>query len=365
MDLARFQNRMRDPYCCTGLADIAPAEGPPPPPAGGPPPPPDLKPTDTPLPQPDLPTPTDVGTPLDQGPTTFTKMNAPGGATNQLTSVWGRSATDVWTVGSGGAVWRLDGGKWKALPSTSTKYLNTVTGFGATDVIVAGNDHALMRCAPASGCGPPSLLKSSTYNKHAWRDVWCFAAYCLMVGYDNNASGAGRYYRVSTSGVATPCPHGSPEMSGKLMGLWAADLNNAVLVGTGGNVFHVGPSSRKSRSIPASPNYLHDAWGASLTDIWVVGSTVKLGGKQAAVAHWDGNKWTVVNPGVAETLLAVWGRSSSDVWAVGHLGKVVHYDGAKWSTVSVPSTKALFGVWGTTSGQVFVVGAGGTILRRK
>jgi len=106
---------------------------------------------------------------------------------------------------------------------------------------------------------------------------------------------------------------------------------------------------------------LQDIWGASLTDIYVVGAAGR-------VLHFDGNTWMPMQSGTELTLLAVWGFAPDDVYAVGfnpqsfgnpaaQKGIILHYDGVAWSEVQHGQTDTFFrDVWGSGPRDVFVVG---------
>ncbi|MHC5036049.1 MAG: fibronectin type III domain-containing protein, partial [Planctomycetota bacterium] len=112
-------------------------------------------------------------------------------------------------------------------------------------------------------------------------------------------------------------------------------------------------------------NYLYGLWGASGTDVFAVGSS-------NSILHWDGSRWSTMNP--AKTSMAffdVWGASGTDVFAVGgyrtfhtFAGQAYHYDGTSWSAMTLPNAYTpLYGVWGASGTNVFAVGMGGRIFQ--
>jgi hypothetical protein len=101
--------------------------------------------------------------------------------------------------------------------------------------------------------------------------------------------------------------------------------------------------------------WLLDVWGSSGSDVFAVG-------EQGTILHYDGAEWAAMDPGVDGSLYAVWGTSGTDVHVVGEVcsgtgcrGVVLHYDGAGWAEVGPDTNASLRGVW-TGGGQVFVVG---------
>ena len=131
-------------------------------------------------------------------------------------------------------------------------------------------------------------------------------------------------------------------------------------------------------------------------------------GRYGVILHYDGSSWSQMssityNSLTLNTLMGVWGSSSSDVFAVGDGGTILHYDGNSWSEygaaappimalresgvalhrmslpwspgalsctitaadrspMSLGVSNSLYGVWGSSSSDVFAVGNFGIIL---
>jgi len=61
----------------------------------------------------------------------------------------------------------------------------------------------------------------------------------------------------------------------------------------------------------------------------------------------------------------VWGASSTDVYVVGQPGLIYHWDGSAWQREASPVDVALTDVWGDGEGTVYVTGHRGVILRKR
>jgi hypothetical protein len=156
-------------------------------------------------------------------------------------------------------------------------------------------------------------------------------------------------------------------------------------------------------------------WGTSSTDVFAVGGPLGNDGFDALALHFDGQAWTDLQPGGADSFWWVHGLSSTDVWMVGENGRIAHYDGTAfeehesgttatlwgaiafaaddawavggmpggeatgpddvvlhwdgtaWEPVVLPGeplSRALFKIWGTSSDDLFVVGEYGAIWHR-
>ncbi len=68
-----------------------------------------------------------------------------------------------------------------------------------------------------------------------------------------------------------------------------------------------------------------DIWGTGPSDVWVATG-------DAALAHFDGEAWTVVdNEEFVGGISGLWGDAADDVWGVGPSGTIAHFDGERWS----------------------------------
>jgi len=141
-----------------------------------------------------------------------------------------------------------------------------------------------------------------------------------------------------------------PQLLNQLSGLVNGPNNSVVAVGDDGLVLRLANNVWDCPETIGSVQ-LHDAWGLSPSDFWVVGS-------QGALRHWDGQSWqSVTVPGLGGVdLWRVLGLSTKSIWAVGAMGTVLHFDGMTWSKVSYPNTETLYGLWLSPEGDVWVVG---------
>jgi hypothetical protein len=113
-------------------------------------------------------------------------------------------------------------------------------------------------------------------------------------------------------------------------------------------------------------------WGASGTDVFVVGSYFNDPAERPAVIlHYDGSVWSRMpnmpdpEPPNQTVLFSIWGTSSSNLYAVGTLeygeDLILQYNGAAWtaawtSNFGFGTSASLGGVWGPSDSEVFSVG---------
>ena len=131
-------------------------------------------------------------------------------------------------------------------------------------------------------------------------------------------------------------------------------------------------------SIVSSPSSIYSAdilegvSAVSAKDIWAVGNVFAGGtiGTLAEIEHWDGTKWSLVNPannGQNSPLYGVTAISANNVWAVGYnsstnVGQtlVEHWNGTSWSIVASPNvgmgSNALTAVTAVSANNIWATG---------
>ena len=108
----------------------------------------------------------------------------------------------------------------------------------------------------------------------------------------------------------------------------------------------------------ASWDSLHDSPGADLYGVWVSENLEVFAVGDGGIAlYWSAAQdWIEMDTDVSVTLRGVFGFSADDVYAVGYDSTMLHFDGARWTAIDPPSGVDLFGITGTPNGDLFVVG---------
>ncbi len=235
-----------------------------------------------------------------------------------LISVWGTSATDVWTVGgdpgdgTGPFVLHFDGEGWTRLATGTEGALWWVHGFEGGPVLVGGEGGHILRYA------------------------------------------GGAFEAMETPGTAT------------VFGIWGSSPDDVWAVGGtmaagGGFVWRFDGSAWTEVAIPAEAEMqnIYKVWGTAADDVWLVGT----GG---LLMHWDGSEMAVLPSGTTRTIFTVHALGDR-VAAVGGLGTgvILEPDPAtgEWQDVTPELIQQMIGIWLTESGG-FAVGVYGEILRR-
>lgn len=262
---------------------------------------------------------------------------SPGAGLNELVSVSGTSANDVWAVGSYEvkphipeypAAMHWDGSSWQQfdvpVPAGATR-----VKLAAVDAITPGNVWAV------GSTGTPATRSKNLithWNGNAWD----------LVSAPNFGSEANRL-----NGIAAVSAND----------IWAvggSDGNNSQAT-----MLHWDGQSWSVVGIPAANNSrLSDITARAANDVWAVGAATSSNPAQEIepyVLHWDGSSWTRVTTPNTSPLRdeGVWLRdvavgSDGTVVATGHaqsynwIGslenrpEMLRYDGSTWSFVTPP-----------------------------
>lgn len=230
-----------------------------------------------------------------------------------LMSVWGRSSTDVYAVGSdagsGPLVLHFDGERWTRLSTGIRGDLWWVNGLASGPIFFGGTDGQIL-------------------------------------SYDGT----------------TFTPMDTPD-NGTVFGIWCAASDDVWAVGgtlgRAGFAWHYDGTAWTAVDVPElADRSLFKVWGLASDDVWMVGAA-------GAMYHWDGSTLSPVDAGTTRTLFTVH-ITSDAATAVGGAGNaaLVEREEGVWVDRSPEFVPQLFGVWLTPDGGGFSVGSNGAVLRR-
>ncbi len=156
--------------------------------------------------------------------------------------------------------------------------------------------------------------------------------------------------------------------TGALSSVWGSSASNVFAVGGSpgaGEIYHYDGSSWNEMEMPAGVSLLVWVYGFGPNEVFAVG-------EDGSAVRYDGAAWTKLETGTTEDLWGIWGATPSEMWVVG--GSVGDGDPAllrfnasdnSFTPVAVPandrSATSLFKVWGIGS-KVFAVGERGLII---
>jgi hypothetical protein len=264
-----------------------------------------------------------------------------------LTAIWGASDTDIFAVGSGGAILNYNGTAWSRMTSGTSNDFLAIYGTSSSDVWAVGSDVL----AHFDGTSWNSSYTGPTGESTDYLAVWGSSPSFYEVGHTG-----GNFIKWNGSAwVPEPSNPGGPGKSA-LSGcngsdIWATD--NAL----GWAYQYSGSTWSLDTSVPSTvPRY-----GVAC----VSKTLVIFVGQGGSVIDWNGTAFSTETSGVTADLHAI-SASGSTVVAVGNSGTWISRSGTgSWSTVNVGTTENLMGVWvSPTTGNAWAVGANATIVNQ-
>jgi hypothetical protein len=263
----------------------------------------------------------------DEMPPTFQWQAVQSDLPGALLSIWGTSATDVYTVGAdandgtGPQALHFDGTRWTRIDTGAGRgSLWWVQGVSATQVYMVGSEGTVLRYDPTRG---------------------------------------------TTEHMTTP------SRAPTLFGVWGATPSDVWAVGgsTDGNTGALWHYDGTAWTAQAAPGGLNDrtiwykVYGSAANDVSVCGTN-------GALLHWDGTAWSqqAVPEAGRGPLFTVHGRAGQRFAVGGNVsGIVLESDSATapWRAVSVETAPRLSGVFVPESGSALAVGNGGALFQRR
>ncbi|AKU95640.1 hypothetical protein AKJ09_02304 [Labilithrix luteola] len=258
-----------------------------------------------------------------------------------VTSISGRSPSDIWLSGTVGTVAHFDGTAWRRSIVDTQQSLSVIWLHGDSEIAFGDPKRLYTRGLDAG------------VDAEASADGWSFLDTTKVP-----PQWGGGFMRLETS-FAYPGADSlwigvsSQTDSGGLWRMrWSVENNRFQVVGT---------TLRKCTYVPCREvSGLH---GASADEIWAVGP--RGAAFRVTNAESDAPTLTTFNTLTRDALDGVWAAASDDVWAVGALGTVRRYrgDARFWEVYdAVPTKQHLHAVAGSSPNDIWIAGDEGTVF---
>ncbi len=275
----------------------------------------------------------------------------PSSTTENLWSVWGSSATDVYAVGVKGTVLHFNGRRpaavgapwWKAKSLNTLEELTGVGGSSLYDVTVIGGGGSLHHYDGLS------WTKLTSSNSAALWGLWNHGAGAIFA-----VGAGGTVLRDDRSQTPSSYKALSSGTSQTIRAVWGSSSTNLVAVGDGGTILSYDGVTFTAMTSPTKQT-LNGVWGNGPSNMLAVGNNGTL-------LTYDGTSWKVVNTPTAMNYHAVWGKGATFVVVVGAQGTVLQFTGLGWAQMPTGSKANLRSVWGAAITDLWAVGEQGAIL---
>jgi len=264
----------------------------------------------------------------------------PSGTYSELGVVHGASASDVWAVGAYGTVLHWDGGRWQLVDLGTRETFGALVAIAADDVWIGGTnglayhwDGGTWKPVATGMIESPRVLVARARN-----DIWAIAGVSQLAHWDG-----ARWTAVAS------------ETDQLLTGLWIAGPDEIWVTGFHGIARQRVNGRWADVELPLTPSEREDHW---FSRIWASGPyDVWLLSKRDPLLHWDGLKWSQVDPHTPRELYALSGSGPDDLWASDTTEVMVHWDGHDWSAPQPPPpTREYRAVWAAAPDDVWAVG---------
>lgn len=266
--------------------------------------------------------------------------------TKSLLSVWGSGPSNIWAVGSEGALVHFDGKRWVMVESGVKTRLASVSGTAADDVWAVGDEGVALHydghtwSRVDTGKEAVTLLSVKPVSRS---EVW-------IASIDKDSGGL-RYFHDGT------WEQHKITASSSLWRTFIAGPKDIWMVGTdlSAKAFILRGQNNTFDRMPFEGSSLRGIWGTSGDDVWIAEYT-------GALHHWDGKTWTKAISVNDAHWLGMWGLDAKNIWAFGVNGLLYHYDGKAWKPVQTGTQEILWSAWGSSPNDVWIVGNEGTRL---
>lgn len=273
-----------------------------------------------------------------------------------MLSVWGRSATDVWSVGadardgSGPMAIHYDGTRWTRLDTgLRAGALWWVYGTTPDTVWMVGEGGVVLRHNPQSGHTEKLATPGTATLFGVWgasnQDVWAVGGDTAM-----NTGVLWHFDGTSWSNVSLPGDLGSRVI---LYKVWGDSARNVWACGSNGTTLHFDGTTWAEVAIPESARGPLFTVAGHGSDLYAVG-----GNASGIILENHGNGWTQATVDDAPRLSGVFAPATGSPLAVGNSGALWQRRDGRWQQVARPPRTDLdfHSVWVDPSGAVWAVG---------
>ncbi|MCO4759951.1 MAG: IPT/TIG domain-containing protein [Myxococcales bacterium] len=265
------------------------------------------------------------------------------GVQSTIYDMWGTSSTNIYAVGTQGALLNWSGNGWTQQANFTQDDLRGVHGVSASKIWTVGYKGA---AAAFDGTGWKELDKlSGSVNLNS-----VFATAGAKAGEtDVWAAGTSGVYKLTQQAGKTGFKKYYPSPYLNAWSIHGSDKDNIWAVGYSGKIVNYNGKVWQNQA-SGSSIALRGVFAVGPKDVYAVGEA-------GQILHYNGVKWTAHKSPVKTTLHAVWANSSTDVWAVGTQSVVVHYDGSSWKKINIKEVhKSLHALYAQKGGDFFSMG---------
>ena len=277
---------------------------------------------------------------------------------DDINSIWGTGADDVYVGTDFGHIYHLRNGTWTSATVGSDVCVGGGWGSDPQNVFAAG------------GCGWAGLGTGVLFHS-AGDDTWTPVAGTAAGVFSVWGSSASNVYAAGNAGLFHSRAGGAfaaESVPGTPLSVWGSGPGDvyATEIGSNVNVLHSAGNAGWQNSVTDKSDFPWVVWGSGPSDVFAIFSPSFLSQATAFVMHLRGGNWMTetVDPNFTE-LVALWGSRADDVYiggwhedSQGHLsgGALYHSTGdGHWTGVGIPApVQQVRAIWGSSATDVYV-----------
>lgn len=280
------------------------------------------------------------------------------GTTNHLHGIWSFSARDVFAVGDSGTILHYNGRAWTAMLSGTDRDLADVWGTAPDNVFVTGDAGTILHYDGSEWSAMESTVSDPIGRM--WGHVSGVGGYSLYAVVENGPTAILSFSGPTWNGIRRPVIPGI-ERFVDVTGVFAAynpyHPRRLVLVGENGGAFLYDNDFHEWSVMETGVDEdLVGVWGNTVTNLLAVGTASTL-------LRFNGQEWTQIDNPAGADLCAVAAKRPDDIFVAGAFGRILNYDYCAFGEMNSRTTETINDMWAQLEGSVFAAGDNGTILR--
>lgn len=262
----------------------------------------------------------------------------------RLFTVWGSSADDVYAGGQGGQILHWNGADWRVQQSGSTSQISSIFGFSGDEIYSVDWSSAVLK---GDNTGWSQFKKFDDTN-YMFNAIWGSSGSDLYVA---GVPFGGNCQMFHYDGTDWDC---IDDIYTKISSMWGTSVNNIYAVGEKGKIYRYDGSSWEDEGYPYGI-YFNGVTGTSASDVYVVGDYGSLN-------HYDGSQWTLQSSTYVWDMNGIWGTVSNSLYAAGSGGTILYYNGTSWTPqVDTATVNTFRGIEGADANNIYAVTCGGDL----
>lgn len=256
--------------------------------------------------------------------------------TENLNTIYGFAANDLYAASSKGTIFHFDGTNWKEMVTPVTCRINSIWGTDANNLYAVGG----------------SILR---FNGTYWETVDTGNEVDIL--YDIWGTAPDNMYAVGRFGTllhydGVTCTKIDTGITTTLTGIWGSGPSDIYVSSISGTILHYDGTAWTKKTIKGQ--YFNDVWGTAPDNVYAVSSS-------GAIYHFNGTTWRKKKSNTSKTLTNITGTDKNNIFVTAYAGTIVQYNGKKWTSKTLGNS--ISGIVALSPDEVFGAGLSGAVVK--